>query len=112
MMFLYPIHAVLVEMARRELDSQCASETVYRSATGQGFDLRHASRHDTVFGFFGGWGFLLGNLWLFVAAGLWFHYWRAGHRLAAASRRAFIAVLTGVAVVLSTLLVEATRVSW
>jgi hypothetical protein len=106
MMFLYPIHELILLRDAHEFALQQPAFHQFSA-----FDLRGFVTQCTMFGWAGGWGFLLGVGWLAGVGGLWIYDAFHGRTLAARSRRPFMAVVLGLLVVASILVGEILRLT-
>ena len=110
LMLLYPIDAILAERASRQvLAKQRAEQLAKPVGSGMQFDVRTMSIHCGPLGWAGAWAFLLGSVWALVAGSLWFYYRLNGRILGDSSRRAFLVVLSGVAMVVGVLTIQANQ---
>ncbi len=107
LMMLYPVDTILAARAIRQIvAAERAEQQASPPTSGMHFDLRTPATHCGPLGWAGAWGFILGVVWMCVAGALWLYYRLTGRMLAKRSRRAFIIVTCGVAIVFGSLLAE------
>jgi hypothetical protein len=107
LMLLYPIDTFVAQRAiQQQMALDRASRQTEVDSTVVHFDLRNAAIHCGPVGWAGGWAFLIGCVWVFVSGGLWIYYRLTKRRLGESSRRAFLATVGGVIVVIAVMIFE------